>query len=465
MEANSRLKQHTRALTLVLGIAVLSGCGGGDNPSASTPAPQTDTTPVVPVVPAVPVPVTYTVGGTLSGLAAAASVVLQNNGVDALTLSANGAFKFSTAVTDLYAVTVGTQPTGQTCTVTHGSGTAAADVTDVSVDCVNNPPAAAQVSTLAGSGIMGYLDATGTAARFSQPAGMAVDALGNVFVADNANHRVRKITPSGVVTTIAGSGPGSVDATGTAASFRYLSGLAIDAAGNLYVADQMNHQIRKIDTSLAVTTFAGSTTFGSADGTGAAAGFREPFAICIDTAGNLYVADSANNMIRKITPAGVVTTVAGTTLYGHADGTGAAASFYTPSGIAVDSAGNVYVADMNNHMIRKITPAGVVTTLAGSTTLGRADGTGTAAQFYLPQGIAVDSDNNVYVSEKGNSTIRKITPAGVVTTIAGGLSNGSVDGDGPSATFWSPWSLAIDSARNLYAAELGNNIIRKIVLP
>ncbi|MEN7529141.1 NHL repeat-containing protein [Cupriavidus sp. DL-D2] len=462
MEANSRLKQHARALTLLLGIAVLSGCGGGDNPPASTPASQPDPAPVVPVV---PVPATYTVGGTLSGLAAATSVVLQNNGVDALTLSANGAFKFSTAVTSVYAVTIGTQPVGQTCTVTHGSGTTAANVTDVSVDCINNPPAAAQVSTLASGGTNGYVDATGSAARFSQPAGMAVDALGNVYVADNANHRIRKITAAGVVTTIAGSTQGSVDATGTAAQFRFPSGMAIDAAGNLYVADQLNHQIRKIDTTYVVTTFAGSTTFGAADGTGAAAGFREPFAICIDTAGNLFVADSANNMIRKITSAGVVTTVAGSTLNGSADGTGNAASFYTPSGIAVDGAGNLYVADMNNHMIRKITPAGVVTTLAGSTTSGRADGTGTAAQFSYPQGIAVDSDNNVYVAEKGNNTIRKITPAGVVTTIAGGALSGNIDGEGPTATFWAPWSLAIDSARNLYAAELGNNAIRKIVLP
>lgn len=131
----------------------------------------------------------------------------------------------------------------------------------------------------------------------------------------------------------------------------------------------------------------------------------------------------------------------------------------------MDGAGNLYVADMNNHMIRKITPAGVVTTLAGSTTSGRADGTGTAAQFSYPQGIAVDSDNNVYVAEKGNNTIRKITPAGVVTTIAGGALSGNIDGEGPTATFWAPWSLALDSARNLYAAELGNNTIRKIVLP
>ena len=218
---------------------------------------------------------------------------------------------------------------------------------------------------------------------------MAVDGSGNVYVADTDNNTIRKITPAGVVTTLAGTAgvPGSADGTGSAAQFNYPGGVAVDGSGNVYVADIDNNTIRKITPAGVVTTLAGTAgVHGSADGTGSAAQFYDPHGVAVDGSGNVYVADTDNNTIRKITPAGVVTTLAGTAgVYGSADGTGSAAQFNYPAGVAVDGSGNVYVADTYNDTIRQITPAGVVTTLAGTAGMpGSADGTGSAARFYYP---------------------------------------------------------------------------------
>jgi streptogramin lyase len=319
------------------------------------------------------------------------------------------------------------------------------------------------VSTLAGSGSWGSTDGTGTSASFSFLSGVAVDASGNVYVADSDNQKIRKITPSGVVSTLAGSGSsGSTDGTGTSASFRYPSGVALDASGNVYVADYYNHKIRKITPSGVVSTFAGSGSRGSTDGTGTSARFYYPSGVALDASGNVYVADSDNNKIRKITPSGVVSTLAGSGSTGSTDGTGTSASFYFPRGVALDASGNVYVADSNNHKIRKITPSGVASTLAGSGSQGSTDGTGTSASFNYPSGVAVDANGNVYVADWHNQKIRKITPSGVVSTLAGSGSSGSTDGTGTSASFYYPHGVAVDAIGDVYVADSYNHKIRKI---
>jgi len=215
------------------------------------------------------------------------------------------------------------------------------------------------VSTLAGSpGSSGNTNGTGAAARFNLPSDLITDATGNIYVADRVNHLIRKITPTGDVTTFAGSGvAGNTDGTGTAASFNNPNGIAIDATGNLYIADLSNHRIRKINSVGEVTTLAGSTS-GYLDGTGTAARFSFPQSLVVDNLGNIYVADRDNLRIRKVTSSGVVTTFAGNSSYANVDGTGTGASFNIIYDITIDSNGNLYVTQ-DTHKIRKITPSAV----------------------------------------------------------------------------------------------------------
>ncbi len=272
------------------------------------------------------------------------------------------------------------------------------------------------VTTFAG-GSRGSTDGTGADARFNYPEEVAVDGDGNVYVAGGGDHTIRKITPAGVVTTLAGvaESSGSTDGTGTDARFNFPYGVAVDRDGNVYVADRDNHTVRKVTPAGVVTTLAGTAgSSGSDDGTGADARFNYPRGVAVHRDGNVYVADRDNHTIRKITPAGVVTTLAGAAgSYGSTDGTGTAARFSGPHGVAVDGDGNVYVADAYNHTVRKVTPAGVVTTLAGTAgSSGLADGTGPLARFNSPAAVAVDGDGNVYVTDRNNHAIRTVTPAG-----------------------------------------------------
>jgi sugar lactone lactonase YvrE len=314
--------------------------------------------------------------------------------------------------------------------------------------------------------VSGISDGTGNAARFDTPAGVATDDENNIYVSDSAN-TIRKITPIGVVTTLAGSPgiAGASDGIGSDARFNDPHGLAADKAGNVYVADSGNHAIRKITPAREVTTLAGSPgQAGSADGTGSGARFYYPEGIALDAAGNIYVGDTLNNTIRQITPGGVVQTLAGDPAqYGGADGTGSAAQFNSPMGIAVDAAGMVYVADSGNNTIRRILPGGLVATLAGDPSqFGFTDGTGRAAQFISPQGVAVDSAGNVYVAEETDDMIRKVTALGTVTTLAGTPSlEGSSDGIGSKALFYGPVGVAVDSVGNLYVADANNKRITK----
>lgn len=330
-------------------------------------------------------------------------------------------------------------------------------------------------TTFAGiAGSQGSIDGTGSAARFNYLEDLALDREGNIYVVDSNfgnGATIRKITAAGMVTTIAGmpdGGTGSADGMGSAARFYFPSCLTVDGSGNVYVTDAANTTIRKISANGMVTTFAGTArVFGSLDGPGNMAQFNWPVGIAGDGAGNLFVADNHNYTIRKITPAAVVTTFAGSAgLSGWADGPGSVARFFVPQGVAVDGAGNLYVAD-GNHTIRKISPSGVVTTLAGTVNFAgagdAADGTGGDAQFSYPIRVAVDTIGNVYVSD-GNLTIRKITPAGVVTTIAGSNYNSTpADGVGSAARFSRPTGVAVDSSGNLYVAD--GFTIRKGVPP
>jgi sugar lactone lactonase YvrE len=261
---------------------------------------------------------------------------------------------------------------------------------------------------------------------------------------------------------------GSEDGSGTGAQFNYPDAVAVDAERNLYVADSANCTIRKITPAGVVTTLAGDPLNGGyADGTGEAAQFSTPNGVAVDGSGNVYVADSQNNVIRKITPGGVVTTYAGVAgrQGGYADGPAAAAKFNYPFGVAVDGSGNVYVADSENGLIRKITPAGMVTTLAGKTggDGGSADGPAATAQFGDPNGVAVDSRGNVYVADALNDVIRVVTPDGMVTTLAGAAGNpGSIDATGIGAQFDYPTGVAVDGSGNVYVADSGNSAVRMI---
>ncbi|HEY0633841.1 MAG TPA: NHL repeat-containing protein [Gammaproteobacteria bacterium] len=418
-------------------------------------------------------------------MAGGQTVVLQNNGGDDLPVSANGTFVFSEplASTKPYDVTVRTQPVnGQSCALVSnsagstGSGTvASSNVTTVRISCYS-------VFTFAGSGVVGTGNATGQVAVFRNPSGMAMDKDSNLYVADTGDdydspglyhgNVIRKITPAGVVTTLAGSGlEGFADGTGPEAQFNFvqdgmtLAGVAVDGAGNLYVADNGNHAIRKITPNGVVTTLAGSGMAGHTDATGSAAQFNSPRGIAVDGAGNVYVGDTLNHVIRKISSTGVVTTLAGTVgVNGYVDGTGTAAQFAFPKGVALDADGNLYVADTVK--IRKITPAGVVTTLAGVNTLDYLDATGAAARFVSPQGIAVDGTGNVYVTEHVSSLhpamgVRMISPAGVVSTLAG-PGHGFADGPATQAEFYYPQGLAVSAAGDIYVADGINDRIRTI---
>ncbi len=319
-----------------------------------------------------------------------------------------------------------------------------------------------EVSTLAGSEIPGLVDGIGSLAKFNFPSGIILDEAGNLYVADHSNHTIRKITPLGFVSTFAGTGvAGYADGHRSIAMFDSPYGLAMDQDGNLYVGDVANHKIRKISPDGNVTTLAGGQK-GFSDRTGTQARFNHPYGVAVDKQNNVYVADSYNNRIRKITPGGQVTTVAGNGNDGFIDGPQLQAEFYVPIGIVADTHGNLYVGDEGNSSIRKINLAGEVSTLAGNGKFSYSDGVGKNAAFNAPGAIAIDTEGNLFVADYLNNCIRKVTATGNVSKVAGNLKKGFADGKASDAQFYYPFGIAVTTDGIIYVGDQFNHRIRKI---
>ena len=321
--------------------------------------------------------------------------------------------------------------------------------------------------------LSGTNDGLGTMARFSNPTGVALDTNGNIFIADQWNALIRKITPDGLVSTV----------VGPAAKLWRPSGVAAGPDGNVYFTDSVNNTIKRATPAGVVTVVAGPNSpfkKGTTDGPGQLALFSNPFGLAIDNAGNIFVTDTGNHTIREISPFGPewnVSTIAGditqtnssgSIIAGSTDGTNTVARFKNPYGVAVDSTGNLFVVDTGNYTIRKITLMGtnwVTTTLAGNVgSSGNANGTNSVARFNGADGVAVDNAGNLFVADSGNSLIRKVTPIGTnwaVTTIGGGSWYGTNDGVGLAARFYQAASIAVDATGTLFVADTSNNRISK----
>jgi M6 family metalloprotease-like protein len=325
------------------------------------------------------------------------------------------------------------------------------------------------VQTVVGQpGVRGNANGVGALAQLSYPMGIAVDRAGNLYIADTGNHVIRKVSPTGLVSTLAGLAgvAGTADGVGEEARFDMPIGITVDSAGVLYVVDQYDSTVRRITPDGAVTTVQPvSAEAANTTETATSPGLNHPSGIAVDCYGNLYIADTGNNTIRRMAPDGSLSTLAGANgAPGSADGPGPAARFNGPFGIAVDLDGDVYVADQGNSTIRKITADGIVTTIAGiAGDPGSTNGVGAAAQLSFPAGLAVDDFGNVYVADRNNSTIRKIDSAGNVSTLAGVPgTDGSADGASATAQFNFPVGLAVGPSGEVYVADTAANTIRMI---
>jgi ABC-type branched-subunit amino acid transport system substrate-binding protein len=342
-----------------------------------------------------------------------------------------------------------------------------------SVDQVNNfllNVKGVTVSTLAGDGHWGYRDGPGSQARFNGPEGLTVDGQGNIYLTELLGNRIRRISPDGIVSTLAGTGvAGYRDGPAFSAQFDNPSGIVLDSSGNLIVADGFNHCIRVVHPDGIVSTLAGDGKAGYRDGPAAQAQFNLPIGVALSPSGVLYVADSGNNRIRAISPDGVVTTIAGSGERGFQDGSPELAQFNVPAYLSVGPDGNIYESEgcelKGNHAIRRITPEGMVTTVAGMGLPGRADGPVSKAGFSCPRGLGFDAKGNLYIADPGNDRIRVITPEGWVYTLAGKGKNGYVDGAGPQAAFLLVKGVALDGEGRLYVSDMVTSRIRVIQLP
>jgi uncharacterized protein (TIGR03437 family) len=331
------------------------------------------------------------------------------------------------------------------------------------------------ITTVAGSGVASYSGDGGaaTAAGLNKPIGVAVDAAGSLYIVDADNARIRKVPRGGIITTVAGNGIAGYSGDGgpaVSASLYYPPAVAADPSGSLYIADEYNHRIRRVSPIGIITTVAGNGTaaFSGDGGPAADASFNSPHGVALDAAGDVYVTDSASRRIRRFIEGGTISSIAGNGLFKTpTDGVPGTASFLsTPAGIGLDRAGNLYIADLRNQRIRKLTPTGIITTVAGNGIAGFSGdgGPATAASLRLDvtSGVAVDEGGNLCIADTGNSRIRKVDPAGIITTFAGG--GGSLGDGGPAtrAAFNGPFGVAVDATGNLYITDWGNNRIRKV---
>ncbi|MBI4664679.1 MAG: PQQ-binding-like beta-propeller repeat protein [Verrucomicrobia bacterium] len=356
-----------------------------------------------------------------------------------------------------------TQAGNYSVVISNAFGSVSSTVAKLSV--LNPLASSAIVTTLAGSGVAGYFDSQGRSAQFNQPNDCFVTSDGIITVADAFNHRIRRVTATGQVSTWAGTGlAGFLDGPGDNAQLNLPLSVFVGAGGDIFVADTENNRIRKISPAAfrTVATVAGSGVPGYADGPATSAKFNFPNDLVMDAAGNLYVTEFNNHTVRKITPSGQVSTFVGDGRAGSVNGVGPKARLSQPGGIAIDRQGNLYVSEWGNQRIRRIAPAGAVTTFAGSGGAGFKDGPAASATFNHPDDLAVDQSGNVFVADNDNHAIRKISPVGVVTTVAGSGERGYRDGSGAEAQFFGPGGLGLDPSGHLIVADTGNHRLRKI---
>ena len=334
------------------------------------------------------------------------------------------------------------------------------------------------ITTIAGNGTVGFSGDNGAATRaqLSTPTGLAVDGAGNVYIADTANNRVRRVTRGGTITTYAGSGNALGDnGPATSAALRSPTGLALDGQGNLYIAEYNGARVRKVSPAGTISTVAGTGSPGRTGDGGPATSARLylPRGVAVDAQGNLYISDDQLSTVRKVSTGGTITTFAGTGTPGFAGDRGAAteAQLRYPEGIALDAQGNVYIADRGNGRVRKVSPAGKITTIAGGGASLDDGAAATSASLSNPEGVAVDALGSIYVADWGHYRVRKIS-GGKITTYAGtgapacgALAIGPTIGDGGPATsapVCQPWGLALDGQGNLYVSEQARSRVRRV---
>jgi len=435
------LSEMRKCVLAVFGIVnLISSCNKGEPPSS-----QSDNSPVI---------------TSISPISGVYNTVVTIAGKNFSTIAANDTVRFNNKEASILSAKSDTL----IVSVPISAGTGAVEVT------VNNRTTTGSVfsyvtslivTTFAGTGVPGHKDGPADVAQFGYPDGIAVDGQNNLFVGDL--NCIRKIKPDGTVSTLAGGSPGYSDGRGDTTRFSNYLGIAVDGQGNVFVADRANSCIRKITPDGMVTTVAGNPTYGYLDGIGTNAKFWEVWDVAVDLQGNLYVTDRSNQRIRKITPGGIVSTLAGDGQWGYLDGQGLSAEFFDPYGIEVDKQGNVYVADNWNMRIRKISPSGSVTTLAGNGIASYYDGAGSIAMFSDVFGICIDNEGTLFVTDDNNQLIRKIRPDGFVSTLAGSHEDwGFLDGPADKAKFNYPRGIAVDGMGNVFVVDTKNFRIRKI---